>query len=324
MSGKRTPLYVVCSPGRSDGRTLVSRLLTEFYVLGGRPVAAFDLCDEGPQLADYLPHLTTIADINDIRDQVRFFERLIAEDEGPKIVDVSHRFFNGFFSTAQKIGFFEEAHRHSIAPLILFVVDERPKTPEIYATLRRCFPEASLLPVRDVTERIATSEPDTPAKERTTPASLDVPPLRSSLRTLIDGQNFSFFEFWLAKPGNLPEASDDEVLDWLMSIYFQFQDMEIWLGFEDSWTQMPPHNRVRAAHNPQRRDAHPLSRSEFAPKKSGQHAKSKLQKMTVQLQAAEERISAFEVAIKQWQDRAARAENQLLKSIQNHIKRSGH
>lgn len=324
MSGKSTPLYVVCSPHRSDRRTLVPRLLTEFYVLGGRPVAAFDLCDEGPQLADYLPHLTTIADINDIRDQVRFFERLIAEDEGPKIVDVSHRFFNGFFSTAQKIGFFEEAHRHSIAPLILFVVDERPKTPEIYATLRRCFPEASLLPVRDVTERIATSEPDTPAKERTTPASLDVPPLRSSLRTLIDGQNFSFFEFWLAKPGNLPEASDDEVLDWLMSIYFQFQDMEIWLGFEDSWTQMPPHNRVRAAHNPQRRDAHPLSRSEFAPNKSGQHAKSKLQKMTVQLQAAEERISAFEVAIKQWQDRAARAENQLLKSIQNHIKRSGH
>ena len=110
MGGETAPLYVVCSPGRSGGRTLVSRLLTEFYVLGDRPVAAFDLCDEEPELADYLPHLTTIADINDIRDQIRFFERLVTEDEGPKIIDVNHRVFKSFFTTVQKIGFFEEAH----------------------------------------------------------------------------------------------------------------------------------------------------------------------------------------------------------------------
>jgi hypothetical protein len=84
MSGKTTPLYVVCSTRRRGGKTLVSRLLTEFYVLGHRPVAAFDLCDEGPQLADYLPKFTTIADINDIRGQMAFFERLIAhrQDRG--------------------------------------------------------------------------------------------------------------------------------------------------------------------------------------------------------------------------------------------------
>ena len=55
MNDKTTPLYVVCSPCRGVGKTLVSRLLTEFYVLDDRPVAAFDLADEGPQLADYLP-----------------------------------------------------------------------------------------------------------------------------------------------------------------------------------------------------------------------------------------------------------------------------
>lgn len=130
MSGKTTPLYVVCSTRRRGGKTLVSRLLTEFYVLGDRPVAAFDLCDEGPQLADYLPKFTTIADINDIRGQMAFFERLIAEDGGAKIIDLSHRIFKNFFTTVQKIGFFEEAHRHSIAPLILFVLDMHPKSPK--------------------------------------------------------------------------------------------------------------------------------------------------------------------------------------------------
>jgi hypothetical protein len=64
MTDQTTPLYVVCSPCRRVGKTLVSRLLTEFYVVNDRPVAAFDLADEGPQLADYLPGITTIADIN--------------------------------------------------------------------------------------------------------------------------------------------------------------------------------------------------------------------------------------------------------------------
>jgi len=78
MNDKTTPLYVVCSPCRGVGKTLVSRLLTEFYVLDRRPVAAYDLADEGPQLADYLPQFTTISDIGDIFGQMAFFERLIA------------------------------------------------------------------------------------------------------------------------------------------------------------------------------------------------------------------------------------------------------
>ena len=43
MTGKTTPLYVVCSPRRCVGKTLISRLLVEFYVVKDRPVVAFDL-----------------------------------------------------------------------------------------------------------------------------------------------------------------------------------------------------------------------------------------------------------------------------------------
>jgi len=395
MSGKTTPLYVVCSTRRRGGKTLVSRLLTEFYVLGDRPVAAFDLCDEGPQLADYLPKFTTIADINDIRGQMAFFERLIAEDGGAKIIDLSHRIFKNFFTTVQKIGFFEEAHRHSIAPLILFVLDMHPKSPEICATIRRWFPEASLLPVRNVAKGIAISAPDALPKDRSAQASLDVPFLRSSLRTLIDGQNFSFSEFWRAKPTNLPDALDYELLDWVASVFFQFRDIELSLGCEDSWTRMAASasRRVRTAHHVQQGDAQPLGSvrcnaestavtqdpigvpeevSKFGPKKvrrggrmdqSGHELVSKarksaainqdtigvpkeirkfaqkkvrrdapmdqsghdlitmLQKTTFQLKTAEDRISALEIAIKQWQDRAALAETQLLQNIQDQIKR---
>src|SRR5712671_3603773 len=117
MTGKTTPLYVVCSPCRCVGKTLVSRLLTEFYVANDRSVAAFDLADEGPQLADYLPEYATIADIGDIRGQMALFERLIAEKDTPRVIDVSHRAFKNFFTVVQEISFFEEARCRSIEPL---------------------------------------------------------------------------------------------------------------------------------------------------------------------------------------------------------------
>jgi hypothetical protein len=86
--GTTTPLYIVCSPGRCVGKTLVARLLTEFCVLNSREVVAFYLADEGPQLADYLPEFTTLADISDVFGQVSFFEKLITNNKGAQIADL--------------------------------------------------------------------------------------------------------------------------------------------------------------------------------------------------------------------------------------------
>src|SRR3974377_248053 len=93
MTGKTTPLYIVCSPCRCVGTTLISRLLTEFYVVKDRPGAAFDLADEGQQIVDYLRKLATSAEIDDIHGQMALFDRLIAEGGTPRVIDVSHRSF---------------------------------------------------------------------------------------------------------------------------------------------------------------------------------------------------------------------------------------
>ena len=174
MGGRINPLYVVCSPCRCVGKTLVSRLLAEFYVLNDRPVAAFDLADEGPQLADYLPALTTIADIGDTRGQMAFFDRLIAPADGAQILDVSHRAFKNFYAVAREIGFFEEARRQSIVPLILFIVDPRPESAEALAAFSGSCTEASLLPVRNQAEARVLADD-------TAPAAASRPPDRKSV-----------------------------------------------------------------------------------------------------------------------------------------------
>jgi hypothetical protein len=265
MSRKTTPLYMVCSPHRCGGKTLVSRLLTEYYVIDDRPVTAFDLADEGPQLTDYLPQFTTLADINDICGQMAFFERLIAEDEGAKVIDVSRRTFKNFFTIAQEISLFAEARRHCIEPLILFMVDPDPKSPEVYASLRRRFTDASLLPVRNMVERTsAILNCDIPPRSRAAPVSLEIPLLSFSLRALIDRQQFSFSEFWRTTPASVPKRLNDELQDWVEYVFFQCRELELCLGCEDTSTRIagPSSRRPHVTHRHQQWDV-PMRGGDF-------------------------------------------------------------
>jgi hypothetical protein len=252
MNDKTTPLYVVCSPCRGVGKTLVSRLLTEFYVLDRRPVAAYDLADEGPQLADYLPQFTTISDIGDIFGQMAFFERLIADnDRIANVIDLSHRTFKSFFTVVEEIGFFEEARRRAIEPLILFIIDPDPKSPEAYASLHR-LTKASLLPVCNRADPSTISDYDGPPDASAPPTSLEIPLLGFSLRALIDRQAFSFCKFARATPADLPDALDDELRDWFENIFFQFRKLELMLGCVDASTPVlaPASRRPRTTRRP--------------------------------------------------------------------------
>jgi hypothetical protein len=230
MTDKTTPLYVVCSPCRRVGKTLLSRLLTEFYVSTDRTAAAFDLADEGPQLADYLPDITTIANIGDTRGQMVLFDQLIVDDVGAKIIDLSHRVFKDFFTVVQAIGFFEEARRRSIEPLILFIIDPDPKSAKAYTMLRHQLSQASLLPVRNQMKTLAMPHGMARPNASTGPTSLDVPLLSLPLRALVDRQSFSFAQPGRMAPADLPVLLKDELSLWLEHVFFQFRQIERLLG----------------------------------------------------------------------------------------------
>jgi hypothetical protein len=230
---RTTPLYIICSPQRCVGKTLLARLLAEFYLIDGRPVAAFDLADEGPQLADFLPRCTTIADISDAPGQMALFDQIIADRQATKIIDLSHRTFKDFFTIAEKIGFFEEARRQGIEPLILFMIDPGPKSAKAYTILRRWCSEASLLPVRN--QIVAKGIPYCAVfpNESSVSVSLEMPVLGSALKPLVDQQSFSFAQFWRTTPISLPARLDDELRAWIKRIFLQFREIELWLICEE-------------------------------------------------------------------------------------------
>jgi hypothetical protein len=269
-----------------------------------------------------------------------FFDRLIAEHDGATIIDVSHRAFEGFFTVAHKIGFFEEARRRRIEPLILFIVDADPKSAKAYATLRHWFKDASLLRVRN---QIEAAQP-----RDTAPAALEILPLAFSLRALIDRQSFSFSGYWHTTPPDLPDALDDELRDWVEQVFLQLRDLELSFGGGESSTSIAATisrrrqaiDRRRQQHaRPQSgvarqgadaaaggQDATPALVLQFASKQKKQRVEgdpmddagsaivAMLQEasgLARQLRAAEDRIDQLETEIEHAQDRAVRAETWL-------------
>jgi hypothetical protein len=341
MTGKTTPLYVVCSPCRCVGTTLVSRLLTEFYVVDDRPVAAFDLADEGPQLSDYLPEFATIANIGDIRGQMALFDRLITEENTPRVIDVSRRAFKKFFTIAHEISFFEEARGRSIEPVILFIIDSSPESAKAYAILRRRFMETSFLPVRNQIEASSLAHCDLSPHEGKPPTSLDIPLLGFSLRALIERQSFSFSQFWRAAPAGLSDALDAKLRDWVEHIFLQIRDLELFLGCEDLSTYLTaqglrrPRTTPRQGQRDTRRFGGDYRRNagsaamDHSDDQTGKAILAMLQKAADQsnddcnrartmanersrrLRATEDRINQLETEIVHFRERTARAEKWL-------------
>ena len=87
--------------------------------------------------------------IGDIKGQMALFDRLVADDDATKVVDLGHESFESFFTLADQIGFVEEARRRGIAPAILFVLTPDRTSVEAYRSLRSRLPQATLAPVHN-------------------------------------------------------------------------------------------------------------------------------------------------------------------------------
>jgi len=233
-AGGPAPIYIVCSPSRQVGKTLVARLITEHHLADARPIAAFDLADEAPQLADYLPGHVAAVDLTDIRGQMALFDGLIADDAVPKVIDVGYRAFGLFFSIAHKIDLFGEARRRGIEPVILFMIDPDPKAEKAYSLLRRSFPGISLLPARNLTVAKGLRYGDAFPHASTMAASLEISELAPPLPSLVTRPGFSFADFLERAPAGkrLSPKARDELLTWIRRFRFQLREIELCLIYE--------------------------------------------------------------------------------------------
>jgi len=229
----RTPLYIVCSPRPRVGRTLLARLLVDYFRMEGRPVAAFDFETEPPGLADFLPGYTTRAEVADIEGQMQLFDRLIMPDGTGKVVDLAPESFEQFFWVIRRIGFIDDARRRGIEPIALFVADPDRASERAYAGLQSRVPDMVLVPVyNEAIARGQRARKNFPLS-RAVSVPLQIPALAPLLYRYMEKPPFSFADFRSTPPQDIPLNIYMELHRWMRRVFVEFRELELRFLLDD-------------------------------------------------------------------------------------------
>lgn len=233
---RRTPVFIVCSPLPRVGKTLIARLLIEFFAADGRSVTAFDLNPDGYALAAQAPEHAVVANISGTKGQMALFDQLILADGTAKVVDVGYGSFEPFFAVMQDIDFVAEALRRAIVPVALFIAEPDHRSSRAYAKLREKFPEISLVPIFNAATMSETRfRPGLKSDFAGVP--VHIPALSPGLRAAVADVGFS-----AALADYQTADTQSELLAWVRRIFLQFREMELRLLLED----LKPALRLRA------------------------------------------------------------------------------
>jgi hypothetical protein len=230
---RRTPLYFVCSPRPRVGKTLVARLLVDFFLLDGRRVAAFDLDVNEPSLLDFLPGYTQPAKIADIQGQMALFDRLILDDTTAKIVDLAPASFEGFFKVMREIDFVVEARRRFVEPVTLFMVDPDRASLQAYVNLQRLLPEMILVPVYNEAVSKGQGTRGRFPLSNAISIPIQIPALMPLLHRYIEQPPFSFADFRGSPPVDIPLEIYMELHRWMRRVFVEFRELELRLLLSD-------------------------------------------------------------------------------------------
>jgi hypothetical protein len=215
------PLYIVASPRPRVGKTLIARLLIEYFRAGGRPLVGYDLQPREPALAARFPRLVWPVDIGDTRGQMALFDRLIADHASTKIIDLGYGAFDQFFAVMAEIDFVHEARRRLIEPIMLYVTDPAAATAANYAELRQRMPAINFVPVYNESVSLMFAKEDFPPT-RPECGVIRIPRLSPIVRGVIDRPSFSFGAYMNKQPGG-----PTEVHAWINAIFTEFREFEL-------------------------------------------------------------------------------------------------
>jgi hypothetical protein len=216
-----TPLYIVASEHPRVGKTLIARLLVEFFRIGGRALIGYDLGPREPTLAPLFPNLVWTVDIADTLGQMALFDRLVADSWRTTVIDLGYGLFERFFSVMEEIGFEREARLRGIEPIVLFITDSAPSTAKSYAELRGRLRQTTFIPVHNEAASFMFVPQDFPPT-RPECGVIRIPRLSPIVRGVIDRPGFSFSAYMAHQPGG-----PTEVHTWTGEIFAQFRELEL-------------------------------------------------------------------------------------------------
>jgi hypothetical protein len=224
---RRQPVYLVCSPHPRVGTSTTARLLADYHVVEKRPFATFDTDPHERVLATFFPAETTVADLSVTRGQIALFDRLLVPSPEVRIVDIWTRSYRQFFAQASDIGFFEEAERLDLQPIVLFMTNGSFDAVDAADEIARTWPELPMI--------VVSNEGAAPLGEAVhdhlasfpTDRNFQIPELDPIMRRHIENPNFSLSRFLLYPPSDMSLVVRADLRTWLRSVFAQFHSYHL-------------------------------------------------------------------------------------------------
>jgi hypothetical protein len=222
----RSPVMFVCSPRPRVGKTLVARLLVDFFLADERPVVAFDANPNDPVLSIYQQPHTVPATIADTHGQMALFDRLIVNDGTPKVVDIASDQFERLVGVLRELDFAAAAEARSIDAVLMFVAENHQKSAEAYRRVMTELPGTTLVPVHnEVVESYGAPRLPHPAVGV---MPVHVPHLPPYLHGVVRKPGFSFAE-------HVKRSAERQTLlhKWIGQPFIGFRDLELRLSLAE-------------------------------------------------------------------------------------------
>ena len=154
---------VVASLHGRTGKTLLTRVVAEYFLLSNEQPYVFDTDPVDFGLGTLLPGAVQVVDLAHVPQQMTLFDTMVEASPQSRIVDLTHRSFTRFFELMQQTDFVREARANRIEPVILYIPDHRRDSFEAGVDLRRRFPDCAMVVVENAclrTPREVTRESD--------------------------------------------------------------------------------------------------------------------------------------------------------------------
>jgi hypothetical protein len=231
---RRTIVYIACSPHARTGVSTTARLLTDYNLLQRRPVAGFDTDPHEPFYGAIFSKFVRMVDINDVKGQISLFDSLLVENEVPKIVDVWYRSYRKFFAMVKEIGFFEEARRVGVDPVVLFQADATGSALADAMALRVTWPDLRMIVVHNEGAAALGDHAHEILRHYPVGRKFVIAPLDPSVARFLQDTGFSLSSFLIAPPPDMSIVVRAALKAWMTPVFTQFLSYELRATLEDA------------------------------------------------------------------------------------------
>jgi hypothetical protein len=114
---------ITCSDSNRVGKTFLARLLSDYFILLGRPPHIFDASQTKYTLKDYLPRYATKIDLVDTAGQMAIFDCALSTLDRDCVLDLPANLLSRLLQLLDQLGFGDPAYTPEVKLVFFFLVD---------------------------------------------------------------------------------------------------------------------------------------------------------------------------------------------------------